>query len=224
MNKSINELAKESFKAGYTFSQFEFTKRGGSFGDYYYNVFKREVAKLRRENETVQVDKFKMKNSVLINKLYVETEILKNDFLEHTRIWAIAEFARIEKFVKENGYKIEPNPDYYFNLKRREGETEKEYYRRGDRARALGKVFAAGSANFVAAEIKLAFRHYQDSIVKLAGRIEKKGLDQSKLTMKTGRVAQNIETVLTDGSKTVRAWTIIASGAIQRPHYRYLVK
>ena len=65
---------------------------------------------------------------------------------------------------------------------------------------------------------------HESSIEKLAYRIEKKELDQSKLKTKTSHIGVNIETVLTDGEKTVRAWTIIASGMIQRPHYRYLVK
>jgi len=34
----------------------------------------------------------------------------------------------------------------------------------------------------------------------------------------------NIETTLTDGEKMVRAYTIIAEGQVQRPHYRYLIK
>jgi hypothetical protein len=34
----------------------------------------------------------------------------------------------------------------------------------------------------------------------------------------------NIDMTLTDGEKTVKAFTIIAEGQIQRPHYRYLVK
>ena len=34
----------------------------------------------------------------------------------------------------------------------------------------------------------------------------------------------NMSTIITDGKKVVRAFTIIASGAIQKPHYRYLVK
>jgi hypothetical protein len=45
-----------------------------------------------------------------------------------------------------------------------------------------------------------------------------------KLVVETSHIGVNINTTLTDGEKTVRAFTIIASGEIQRPHYRYLVK
>ena len=37
-------------------------------------------------------------------------------------------------------------------------------------------------------------------------------------------IGVNIESIITDGTKTVRAWTIVAEGEIQRPHYRYLIK
>lgn len=66
--------------------------------------------------------------------------------------------------------------------------------------------------------------HYEQSIEKLAFRIAQKGLNQESLTVTTSHIGVNIETTLTDGIKTVRAFTIIASGEIQKPHYRYLVK
>ena len=34
----------------------------------------------------------------------------------------------------------------------------------------------------------------------------------------------NIDTIISDGEKQVKAQTICAWGEIQRPHYRYLVK
>jgi hypothetical protein len=40
----------------------------------------------------------------------------------------------------------------------------------------------------------------------------------------SGTVGVNINITLTDGDKTVRAYTIVAEGEIQKPHYRYLVK
>ena len=81
-----------------------------------------------------------------------------------------------------------------------------------------------GVENFMLAEEKKAELHYEGSIVKLANRIEKKGLIIEKLVVETSHIGVNINTTLTDGEKTVRAFTIIASGEIQRPHYRYLVK
>lgn len=66
--------------------------------------------------------------------------------------------------------------------------------------------------------------HYEQSILKLTDRITKKDLNIDNLTAKTSHIGVNIEIVLTDGVKTVKAFTIVAEGIIQRPHYRYLIK
>jgi hypothetical protein len=71
--------------------------------------------------------------------------------------------------------------------------------------------------------------HYQSSLIKLATRINRKDLNINNMKANTeyseaNEVNINITTTLSDGIKSVKAWTIIASGEIQRPHYRYLVK
>jgi len=52
----------------------------------------------------------------------------------------------------------------------------------------------------------------------------KKNLDWTNIKIENGSVGVNINITITDGEQTVRAWTIIAEGEIQRPHYRYLIK
>lgn len=78
--------------------------------------------------------------------------------------------------------------------------------------------------DYVAVKLSDAQKHYDQSIEKLAYRIKEKGLNIENLKAKTSHVGVNIETTLTDGEKIVRAYTIIAGGDIQRPHYRYLIK
>lgn len=85
-------------------------------------------------------------------------------------------------------------------------------------------MVSGGQKKFVDREIRLAQNHFEDSLRKLVDRIEKKGLNKESLRIKTSHVGVHIETTLTDGEKTVKAWTIIAEGPVQRPHYRYLVK
>jgi hypothetical protein len=67
-------------------------------------------------------------------------------------------------------------------------------------------------------------KHYLNSIEKLAHRIKSYGLDECKLKLETTYIDQNISTLLTDGNKTIKAFTILAWGQIQKPHYRYLIK
>jgi hypothetical protein len=58
----------------------------------------------------------------------------------------------------------------------------------------------------------------------LVDRIDKKNLDLNKLSIQSKSIGININMILTDGIKTIKAYTVIAEGCVQRPHYRYLVK
>lgn len=147
--------------------------------------------------------------SNLIETLKAETESLKVQYLNMTTEWAAKEFSQLRTWANE-----------YQSGKFGFGEASKKYYRLPSCV-----VNSNGTVEmYVEMAVKSANTHYEDSIAKLAFRIEKKGLDVSKLKVKTSHIGVNIETVLTDGIKTVKAFTIIAEGLVQKPHYRYLVK
>jgi len=70
-----------------------------------------------------------------------------------------------------------------------------------------------------------ATRHYFNSITKLVDRLTQKGIGIN-FDIRASRLGVNFDMLITDNDsgKTVKAWTIVASGPIQKPHYRYLVK
>lgn len=145
----------------------------------------------------------------LINLLKKETQTLKFQYLEMTEAWAIKEFNYLRQWA-----------DDYCAGKFGFGEASKKYWRLPAYImNSNGKV-----ETHIEKMLKAANEHYDFSILKLADRIEKKGLDTSNLNVVTSHIGVNINTTLTDGTKTVRAFTIIAEGEIQRPHYRYLIK
>ncbi len=86
------------------------------------------------------------------------------------------------------------------------------------------QVMCFDRKDYIERAFKQAEKHYFNSIDRLANRIQRKELNESNLTLKTSYIDQNISTTISDGDKTVRAYTIIACGDVQRPHYRYLVK
>ena len=88
----------------------------------------------------------------------------------------------------------------------------------------IDRTMRMGLDKYVAKQIELAIAHYENSIIKLAQRVMRKDLNLNNIEMQTSVMDVNIETIISDGNKSVRAWTIIASGAVQKPHYRYLVK
>lgn len=72
---------------------------------------------------------------------------------------------------------------------------------------------------------KEAQENYKNAITKLATRLQNKGLNLETIKLESFNLEyNNIDMLLTDGTKTIRAWNIVAEGWIQRPHYRFLVK
>lgn len=138
-----------------------------------------------------------------------QTKTLKVQYLEMTELWAAKEFDRLREWVK--GYR-EGKWGYM--------EASRRYYRLPyEIVNPYGKKEV-----FVNKAVKRAEEHYENSLDKLVDRLEKKGLNQETLTVQTSHIGVNINTTLTDGVKTVRAFTIVAGGPVQRPHYRYLIK
>ena len=171
----------------------------------------------------------------LTNILRTETSSLKKQYLEKTKEWATSYYNLIEQ--RFNWWEkewclflgIEPSitnkgklsqfssfPKGFYNTSK-----ARELNKLQDEVRLLKKL---GLEKYLGKEITKAEEHYENSIIKLATRIEKKDLDVSKLKVETTHIGVNINTTLTDGIKTVVAYTIIAQGEVQRPHYRYLIK
>jgi len=150
----------------------------------------------------------------LIDILLKETETLKDQYVEKTIEWANNGFDQIVERVKR--YQTKRISEY--TNKNNYYTEQKWVHREGYSISRMDKQM------FINKQVEKAKIHYTDSINKLANRIEKKGLDTTKIKTITSHVGVNIDTTLTDGTKTVRAFTIIASGYIQRPHYRYLIK
>jgi hypothetical protein len=152
----------------------------------------------------------------LIDTLKKETETLRVQYIEMTKAWAVKDFNELVQFAID-----------YRAGKLGFGIASKKYYAIPHHVHCRASLEREGKDPVqihVDRAVVMAERHYANSIEKLAVRIEKKGLDQTALKVLTSHIGVNIESVLTDGVKTVRAWTIIASGMIQRPHYRYLIK
>lgn len=149
----------------------------------------------------------------LIEILKVETQSLKEQYIEKTKEWAI----------DHHQYLVKLSNEYYSgDFIKKYGKNH--YYETQKLIHRMSSVIYSPVEAYIEKNVKLAELHYEGSILKLANRIEKKGLIVENITATTSHVGVNINTTLTDGIKNVRAFTIVASGAIQRPHYRYLIK
>lgn len=154
---------------------------------------------------------------LLIETLKNQTESLKVQFIELTRDFAINEFNEFHNLTYQQ---VNERWGYYDSKYNRYCQSKKSY----QMMRTIDAMNYYGLEIHIKVAIQEAIDHYNDSIVKLAVRIVKKGLDIKLLQCTTSHIGRNIETILTDGSKIVKAQTILAEGEINKPHYRYLVK
>lgn len=162
----------------------------------------------------------------LIDTLKKETESLRVQYLEMTQVWAVKDFNALVQFATDyhGGRFLKVNAR---GRSENDSQAQKKYYGLPHHVTCRQSLVMQGQDPVqihVDRAVAMAERHYAQSVEKLAVRITKKGLDQTNLKVGTSHIGVNIETILTDGIKTVRAWTIVASGQIQRPHYRYLIK
>jgi len=113
-------------------------------------------------------------------------------------------------------------------IKRFNGEIEVHYSQTKESMNFENKIYAMkskGRESFIEKEIKLAKLNYEDATEKLALRIHKKGINIENMKVNSVRFKEgDLQTIFTDGVNYVKAFTILAWGNVNAPHYRYLVK
>lgn len=158
----------------------------------------------------------------LLNELKKQTEPLRIAYIKHSKEFASKQFYKMEKIteqdvINEKGY----DSEWGGKVIKRHTKASLAYWNN------IKGILNKGHENYVGSREKFAKLHYEDSMVKLTNRIIKKGLDFSKITIVTDLTRfdkGNIETTIKDGQRIVRAFTILAWGEVNAPHYRYLIK
>ena len=159
-----------------------------------------------------------MEKQDLICMLKSQTAEIYTEYLVETEKWAKEQVVRNKMRVKN--YMIKYRNVLIHTLSWSE---KQEYYKESKYAHN-SPAWYFNTDEFVKRSLKNAEDHYDSAIQKLAYRILNKKMNIESLVVKSARIGVNLETVFTDGVQTVRAFTIVASGPVQRPHYRYLIK
>ena len=167
----------------------------------------------------------------ILNKLYKglkrETKTFKKTYLERTKNYIVEHFNHVidthkdfdnKKWLEVYGSNVKSGRYSYrvitpHGRKLRQqftdfikiNETKTEYNR------------------YVKEEVKKYSNDFDNKLIKLASRLEGKGFN-TKIKVTSEHVGVNFNCWVTDGTNSVQAYTIIAEGPIQRPHYRYLIK
>ena len=187
----------------------------GSVNDYATKIAKEIVASNFNHPAITQLKK---DDNSLIKILADYTVDLKASYIEQCKIWAAKHFDLMVIASKTTPEENEISKDW------RNNETRAKRQEIQNRIYKAYAITSQGKEGYILKSEKHAIEHYEVSLSKLAERISKKELDIEKLKVVSSGMGVNIEIILSDGNKSVKAWTIIASGEIQRPHYRYLVK
>jgi hypothetical protein len=174
-------------------------------------------------------------SSGIIDQLFAKTADLKAIYLEKTKEYAarhwkyvIKQLARpMEEWYKEYDVKTQvltSGGKEYIEPARGEY-SKRNVYKMRNQIDRLKSLIEKGFEKFEASELKNAEQHYKDSVLKLNTRLQAKGIvDGCKFEIINSSVGVNLEIMIKHEHGITRAWTIIAEGEIQRPHYRYLVK
>lgn len=170
-------------------------------------------------------------NDGLVDTLRTHTKDLYDAFIEKTKEYAARMHAYASNKIETPIEQLYADYGIEFTETVKYGRTVKEVasnstyaYRNLQRDRSKWYEIASKTyADFEAKEIKHANDHYENSLLRLAARLEAKGIS-GDFTAVSGRVGLNFEVVIRHGETVTRAWTIIAEGPIVRAHYRYLVK
>ncbi len=160
-------------------------------------------------------------SDTLVDELREATQDLKKDYIEKTKAsakrmydYAVENYPAVEKKSRE------ASKEYGASMGWGAREKWNTLRKEADRLKAISsRTFEA----YLKSELDYAEIHYESSLVKLATRLVQKGISTDyKIT--SGYVGVNFEVNITHANGKVKAWTIIAEGAIVRAHYRYLVK
>lgn len=158
----------------------------------------------------------------LYNKLKTETQTLLEQYIEKTKSYCVNRFKQMEEMNKWTYEKWVEVHGITFTIG---GKQQRTLSKSGHRLRNESySVVSKGFDKFQEREIKKANLHYEGSLLKLVDRLVKKGVTDN-FELINSSLGVNFEILIKhpDG-KFTRAWTIIAEGEIQRPHYRFLVK
>lgn len=150
----------------------------------------------------------------MILDLKRQTTDLKDAYIAKTKAYREGEFDRsinkYGKYIYEDWVAKFPGGRYGIS---KEGESLRK---------KISDMKFQGKDKYVRSYMKLAEMHYNSSLEKLGRKITEAGFDTTKVRLSSSSVGVNFSTEVTDGNKYMRAYTIIAEGPINAPHYRYL--
>jgi hypothetical protein len=167
----------------------------------------------------------------ILNKLYKglkrETKTFKKTYLERTKNYIVEHFNHVidthkdfdnKKWLEVYGSNVKSGR-YSYRVITPQGRKLRQQFTDFIKINETKTEYN----RYVKEEVKKYSNDFDNKLIKLASRLEGKGFN-TKIKVTSEHVGVNFNCWVTDGTNSVQAYTIIAEGPIQRPHYRYLIK
>jgi hypothetical protein len=173
-----------------------------------------------------------VRNFELLSEL---TAQFKKTYLNHVEMWLQSEFeAQIEFMIDftTRKWSINERSAEYFQMQKKAWNMDTaistcagmiQTSKRQDLPLNFEKFNGLKSIWF-AKQLKKSDKSFDASLMKIAFNIQKVEMNIEKAEVVNAFMNNGIDLTLTDGDKKVHAFTIIAFGEIQRPHFRFLIK
>lgn len=163
----------------------------------------------------------------LLQLLQTSTADLLTEFVQMSADWAETKWNRTQNYKESQWKKYRPiyrTKDHNGFLQTVQSVHPEHTATSLKEWLQVAKIQKTSLEKYINGAKDVAILHYTSSLQKLATRLGAMDFQWDNLQIGTAKIDQNITTSITDGTKTVRAWTIIAQGDIQKPHYRYFIK
>lgn len=172
----------------------------------------------------------------LLGMLLDNTEEVKKEYIETTKEYSKREYhvaLKDSKLTTSEWLEIYDLDETFVGEKYCKNYTKtneyKNYLRRIESMKnsinLANDIASKSEIDYVNEKVELAKEHYKFSIEKLTHRLAKKGITVENVkSITNGRVGVNFECYIKHDDILTTAYTIIASGVVQSPHYRYLLK
>lgn len=195
---------------------------------------KKDLVNIKNDITSHQQNRNKM--TPILQQLTEQTQDLKEQFITQTENWAERNYNILAERLNWKDADwckyLDITPEVKKDYKGQEYVSFPKNFYNTSKAKTLDNakkearyITGFGLEEYIKREIKGAKDHYESSLLKLVDRLNKKGIiDGSDFTITKARIGVNLEITIKHDGKLTKAWTIVAEGDVQRPHYRYLIK
>jgi len=180
-----------------------------------------EMNKTRKEALKIAPRKYSEGVGEWMEILLANTSDMKEEYLRWTEKWA---GEQVERNINRKNRYSEKYGKVNMDGIRSMTAVEKKVYYNEQKFYYNSAPYIFDVVSFTKRALYDSEQHYLSNLENISRRLIIKKMLPVDTKIHSSRIGVNLDLTMTNSETYVKAWTIIASGPIQRPHYRYLIK